>query len=146
MQGSEKSCRSAINSPMRLTLVLLLDAVLVGILAISLAGQPRNPQAPAAKVLHELFDAEWDYSMREDPQRASELGDRRWNDRWNDRSLQAIERHNQHNLEVLSTLAKIDRGSISPTDQLNYDLFKQQGERRVESYKFRKHLLPLDQR
>ena len=63
---------------MRLTLVLLLDAVLVGILAISLAGQPRNPQAPAAKALHELFDAEWDYSMREDPQRASELGDRRW--------------------------------------------------------------------
>src|SRR5512137_393298 len=78
----------------------------------------------ATKALHDLFAAEWDYDMQQSPEWASELGDRRWNDRWSDDSLEAYARRNQHNQDVLGQLSKIDRGSLSPADQLNYDLFK----------------------
>ena len=128
------------------SLVLVFHIVLAGALIASATGQARPAQATAAKALHDLFDSEWDYNMREAPEQASELGDRRWNDRWHDLSLQAIERRHQHLLEVLGRLAKIDRGSLSVLDQLNYDLAKKQIERRVESHKFRKFLVPLNQR
>jgi uncharacterized protein (DUF885 family) len=118
----------------------------IAILTVSAVSQKTPPQKPASKALHDLFDAEWDYSMRDFPERASELGDRRWNDRWSDRSLQAIERRHRHALEVLGSLAKISRSSLSSTDQLNYDLFRQQRERAVEGYRFRMFLIPLNQR
>ena len=39
-------------------------------------------KASSAKPLHDLFAAGWDYEMQQRPDEASELGDRRWNDRW----------------------------------------------------------------
>ncbi|HEV2991783.1 MAG TPA: DUF885 domain-containing protein, partial [Candidatus Angelobacter sp.] len=95
---------------MRSTLLLMFNMLLAGTLVISTTGQTGNPGASASKMLHDLFDAEWEYAMRDDPPRASDLGDRRWNDRWRDQSLQAIERRHQHNLDILARLAKIDRG------------------------------------
>jgi len=131
---------------MRSTVFLLFRLLLVGILAISGIGQTSHLQKTASKALHDLFDVEWEYSMREDPERASELGDRRWNDRWSDQSLKAIEGRHQHNLEVLGTLAKIDRSSLSSADQLNLDLFKHRLERRIEGHNLRRFLIPLNQR
>ena len=131
---------------MRSTWILVFGMSIVGMIPVSAAGQTSPSQASAAKALHGLFDDEWEYAMRDDPERASELGDRRWNDRWRDQSLQAIERRHQHNLDVLTGVAKIDRSKLSATDQLNYDLFKQQLEHRIEAHKFKKYLIPLNQR
>src|SRR5215510_2184068 len=91
--------------------------------ALATASWAQQP-APAAKALHDLFAAEWEYDMQQSPERASELGDRRWNDRWSDDSLDAYTRRNQHDQDVLARLNKIERGSLSPADHLNYDLFK----------------------
>lgn len=84
--------------------------------------------------------------MQQQPEEASTLGDRRWNDRWTDESLEAHARRHQHNQEVLLQLAKIERSALVPADQLNYDLFKRRYEDRVEGYKFHWFLLPLNQR
>src|ERR1700745_1888958 len=78
---------------------------------------------PTAKALHDLFAAEWDYQMEQYPTWASKLGDRRWNDRWTDSSLEAIEKRQNHYIEVLDKVKSMDRGALSPEDQLNYDLF-----------------------
>ena len=101
---------------------------------------------PAPQALHQLFTTEWDYDMQEHPERASTLGDRRWNDRWSDESIEAYARRHQHNQEVLVRLAGINRAALGPADQLNYDLFKKQYENRIEGYKFHWFLLPLNQR
>src|SRR5260370_16886625 len=84
--------------------------------------------------------------MRENPQWASELGDRRWNDRWSDETLEAYERRNQHYQAVLAQLATIDRNNLPEKDQLNYDLFQKRYQDRVERYRFHWFLLPLNQR
>src|SRR3954464_635529 len=82
-------------------------------------------QAPVT-ALHALFDREWDWQMQQNPAWASELGDRRWNDRWPDVSLQAIESRHQHHLAVVEELKHIGRAALTPADQLNYDLFLKQ--------------------
>ncbi len=102
--------------------------------------------AAATKALHDLFDREWDYDLRESPTRASQLGDRRWNDRWSDVSLAAIKRRHDHDREVLADLAKIDRTKLSKSDQLNYDLFRKDVELAIEGFKYRWYLVPLNQR
>jgi uncharacterized protein (DUF885 family) len=112
---------------------------------LSAPAQSSQPSA-ATKALHALFDAEWEYSMRENPTEASSLGDRRYNDRWDDVSLAAIERRHAHDSEVLARLKTIDRAGLSTADQLNYDLFKKGYETSVEGYKYRWYLVPLNQR
>jgi uncharacterized protein (DUF885 family) len=113
---------------------------------LALAQSHPAQQNADTKALHGLFNAEWDYSMEQSPEGASELGDRRWNDRWSDESLGAYTRRYAHNREVLADLKKINRTSLSAADQLNYDLFRKNYERAVEGYKFRQFLIPLNQR
>ena len=99
----------------------------------------------AAKTLHDFFATEWDYQMEQHPTWASSLGDRRWNDRWSDSSLDAIYKRHNHDIATLSKLTKIDRAALSPSDQLNYDLFKKDYENDIEDFQYRWYLLPLNQ-
>jgi uncharacterized protein (DUF885 family) len=66
----------------------------------------------ATQALHQLFDREWEYQMAHDPVTASQLGDRRWNDKWQDLNLSAVQESYQHAREVLGQLKAID-----PTQQ-----------------------------
>jgi uncharacterized protein (DUF885 family) len=99
----------------------------------------------ATKALHELFAAEWDYQLEQYPTWASRLGDRRWNDRWGDQSLDAIDRRNRHYVDVLTQLGSIKRADLSPADRLNCDLFQKDYENEVQEHRYRWHLIPLNQ-
>lgn len=131
------------------TLVLFFLLPVAFTLSPLLQAQP-SPAAgkdnPAAKALHALFDAEWEYTMEQNPTWASSLGDRRWNDKWTDLSLDAIRKREDRTRDALQRLSKIDRAKLSPADQLNYDLFKKDLDADVEGFKFRMYLLPIDQR
>ena len=104
------------------------------------------PQQEGSKALHDLFAAAWDRDMQDYPEGASEMGDRRWNDRWTDLSLNAYAQRDRHNQEVLAQLAKINRSTLNKTDQLNYDLFQKRYQDRVEQYKFHWFLMSFNQR
>lgn len=97
-----------------------------------------------AKNLYALFETEWDYQLEQSPENASFLGDRRWNDKWTDLSLTAIEARQKHRVETLGKLKKIDRAKLSAADQLNYDLFQKENETAAEEYKYRYYLLPVN--
>lgn len=132
-------------------LFTFLSASLFFFVAFFVTGAPARAQAnaqpnDAAKALHALFDEEWEYAMREYPTLASSLGDRRYNERWSDVSLAAAERRHKHDIEVLERMKGIERARLSTADQLNYDLFRKDYETSVEGYKFRWHLVPLNQR
>ncbi|PYS83990.1 MAG: DUF885 domain-containing protein [Acidobacteria bacterium] len=108
-------------------------------------GDMTNANA-ATRELHKLFDDEWEWTMRENPTFASTLGDRRYNDRWEDASLESVERQYQHRLETLKRLQTIPRAQLSTADQLNYDLFKKDLDNDIEGHKFKLYLLPINQR
>ena len=48
------------------------------------AGAAKGAAAAAAKDLAKLFDDEWEWELREFPERATTLGDLRYNDRLTD--------------------------------------------------------------
>jgi len=100
----------------------------------------------AGKALNEFFEVEWNYEMEQSPVRASSMGDRRWNDRWGDQSLEAIHKREEHAIAALERLKKFDRTQLSAADQLNYDLFKKDLEQDIEGAKFRSYLMPINQR
>src|SRR5215218_7091235 len=99
-------------------LVLSLLAAVV-VLQVAPAGAQRRAVASSpAAALNQLFEEEWEWTMREAPTFASSLGDRRYNDRWTDLSLAAIERRQQHRQQTLARLQRIDRARLPAADRL----------------------------
>ena len=118
-------------------------AVCALVLLISSGVVESRPASPSA-ALSALVTREWEYQLEHSPTFASVLGDRRWNDRWDDRSIGAIAADHQHNLAVLKKLDAIPRASLSAAERLNYDLFRRDREWWVEAYELHWHLLPTD--
>jgi uncharacterized protein (DUF885 family) len=110
------------------------------------AAQNKNGNLDADKTLNDFFESEWNYEMEQNPTRASSLGDRRWNDRWGDRSLEAMRKREEHTTDALARLVKIERAQLSPANQLNYDLFTKDLETDIEEAKFHGYLMPITQR
>jgi uncharacterized protein (DUF885 family) len=100
---------------------------------------------PSVAALHQLFDSQWDRSMREDPLNASDLGDRRYNDQWPVVSLAAIMTSHRADEQALADLARIERATLPPDEQVNYDLFEWKYRDRLESYTYHEYLFPLNQ-
>ncbi len=121
--------------------VLLL--VMGSIAMLPLTAEAGKRDAPAT-ALHTLIQREWQYQLEHSPTYASVAGDRRWNDRWDDLSLKALEADHQHNLQVVAQLKKLDRKQLSAADQLNYDLFLRDYELWIEEHRFKGYLLPAN--
>jgi uncharacterized protein (DUF885 family) len=99
----------------------------------------------AAKKLHQLFDDDWQWSLREYPEAATLLGDNRYNDRLTDYSLDAIARRKAHEHEMLDRLHKLDRSTLTGQDVISYDLFLRDKQVNVESERFPFEYMPIDQ-
>jgi uncharacterized protein (DUF885 family) len=95
----------------------------------------------AATALRAFLAEEWDWTMRENPVWASSLGDRRFNDRWEDVSLENLDRQQAHRQEALKRLAAIRREPLSDQDRVSYDIFKYQTEMDIEGFPFEQYLI-----
>ncbi len=107
--------------------------------ALSISAEP-------AEDFTALLDEVWEWQLAENPMFASQLGDRRYNDRWSDQSVAAIERRQQRTREFLQRVYAIDRSVLGDADQLNYELFRRQLQDNVDSFAFNAHLMPFNQR
>jgi len=106
-------------------------------------GTPSAGQSPTAarEPLHQFFSAEWDWTMEQNPTWASLLGDRRWNVRWDDVSLDAIHERERHQRQALETLSKIPRAELNAADRTSYDIFRYLYEVDVEGYQYQSYLI-----
>jgi len=109
-----------------------------------LALQPPPPNVDAGQQLHTLLDSEWQRYLRETPEMATTVGDHRYDDRWSDLSLQAINASHEADLMALQRLLEIDRERLNIPDQLNYDLFKLELSKAVEANRYHHYLLSLN--
>jgi prolyl oligopeptidase len=138
-------------------LVALLAAAVLGVTlpgardaaAATAAGASTGGAAAEAAAdvrLRALFDTVWQRELAADPLLANYLGDNRYNDRWPDMSVAGITARYRQDLETLEALRRIPRDTLSPTAQLDYDLFEREYQQRVASWPFKPHLYAINHR
>jgi prolyl oligopeptidase len=119
-------------------------SVLLAITAGLLASQ--GALADAGEDFHALLDESWEWYLEQNPMVASRAGDRRYNTEWRDRSLAAIEVRHLRRRDFLRRTYAIDKTALSEADQLNYELFRRDLQRRVDQHQFQDFLMPFSQR
>jgi len=112
--------------------------------ALSLAGS--MAYADAARDFEMLLDEAWEWQLRENPVFASRLGDRRYNDKWADMTIEAVERRHEEQRRFLDRLLAIDPSALEETDRLNYDLFRRDLQNDIDGNRFRTYLMPVSHR
>ncbi|MFZ2753521.1 MAG: DUF885 domain-containing protein [Lysobacteraceae bacterium] len=124
---------------------LLRTASLAAVFLVAGSGAPQvqAQQTDEAKRLDAFFAEEWERGLRENPESASFEGDRRYNDRWSDNSLEAIAASEAADREALARLKRFDRSKLGAADQLNYDTFLWLLEKTVQRQRFREYLQPI---
>jgi len=130
------------KNPMKSVLNLAPWSLVLLLAAQAFAAAPNRE----TRKLRAFLEREWEYTMEQSPTWASSLGDRRWNDRWNDSSLAAIERRHTHAKDGLAELRKISRRALPEAEQLNFDLYEKQLVTGLEEHEFKGHYIALDQR
>ena len=123
---------------------LSLPAVSLLVIAVAVSLSAQAPPSDAGRRLHALFDQEWEWELQQSPTSASALGDKRWNDRWDDLSIAALDARQAHRTSVLAALDAIPRDQLSASDQGHYDVFRYQYRMTVEGYQYRYQLIRTD--
>ena len=117
------------------------------ILAISLMCLTNlTANAGPADDFQALLDEAWEWRLVQSPVFASSLGDRRFNDKWADLSIGAIDARHQQRQDFLDRLTAIDSAGLSANDQLNYDLFRRELHNSIDGHQYKNHLMPINQR
>jgi len=120
----------------------LRAASLLALLPLLSATGAAPPRPSAA--LGTLLAEDWEHHLSRSPTYASVLGDRRWNDRWDDLSLAGLEADHQHDVAFLEKLGKLTRGALSDADRLNAELTAREHRERIEADALGLQFLPLN--
>src|SRR5215470_862202 len=114
------------------------------LLMTPLLTSPASAAGPRpSSALATLFADDWQYHLSRSPTYASILGDRRWNDRWDDLSLAGIEADHQHDVAFLEKLGKLSKGKLSDADRLDVELIGRDHRERIAAHALGLQYLPL---
>jgi uncharacterized protein (DUF885 family) len=104
----------------------------------------QSPALSPAQALRALYDESWERDLRDYPELASYQGDTRYNDRWTDNSLTAIAAREAVDRDLFSRVQAIPSAGLSPSEQLDRNVFVWLIQSRVQRQRFREHLLPIN--
>jgi len=129
---------------------LLLAALALLSLAQYLPAQSASPSAPSSaadrsKTLHALFHDYWEQTLKRDPEFASTLGDKRYNDQISDYSVKAINDWLAVEQEMLLKLAAIDPAGLPEQDQVSRELLIHDLTEDQEGAEFKSWEMPINQ-
>jgi uncharacterized protein (DUF885 family) len=97
------------------------------------------------KNLRALLDEQWEYTLRTQPEFASILGDKRYNDRLSDFSQAAIDRDIRQTRVFLVKFEAVDTAGFPDQERLNRDLMVRELRERLDGVKFKEWEMPVTQ-
>jgi uncharacterized protein (DUF885 family) len=95
--------------------------------------------------LRSLFDEEWEYELRTQPEFATALGDKRYNDRLDDRSAEFYRSDTERRREFLRRFETIDAKGLPEQDALSRTLMIRQLQQEIEGAQFKSWEMPVNQ-
>jgi len=113
--------------------------------ASPLAAQDVKPVADRLAAQNALFDEQYETDLRNFPERATAFGDYRYNDRLADRSLDAIQRYHQTDVDFLARLEALSTTGFSDQDQLSHDLMVRVLQQRITDFNLKEFEMPINQ-
>lgn len=107
--------------------------------------KPNSNVSVRVKALNQLLQEQWEYTLKNNPETATTLGDLRYNDRWTEVSKNQIEKDKKSTQNFLKRFEAIDSTGFSATDQLNKDLMIYQLKESLKSYDLKLYEMPFNQ-
>ena len=104
------------------------------------------PAQSASDRLRTLFEQRWENSLRESPFLATNMGDRRFNDRLPEVGLAAERRRSDSTRAFLTRLRAIPRDSLTRAEQINRDIAERAMREALESFELGGFLIPITNR
>jgi len=95
--------------------------------AVTQDAPAEQPSALAAR----LYERDWQWQLRQAPEKATALGEHRYNAWLSDTSLAGRAAALEHERAMLAAAQKIDRAQLGGEDQVSYDLFVADKERLI---------------
>src|SRR5215469_3037031 len=92
-----------------------------------------------------LFDEQYESDLQNFPERATSVGDYRYNDKLADHSLAAIAEREKIDEGFLARLRAISTSGFSDQDQLSHDLLIRGLEQRVADFELKEYEMPVNQ-
>jgi uncharacterized protein (DUF885 family) len=131
---------------------LFVAASLLLALAPALPAQaPANPPAGSSsvegnrKALNEIFDEYWQTRLERDPEFASSLGDKRYNDRVTDYSAKAENEWLAREQNYLMQLAAIETAGLTDQEKISRDMLLRRFASDEEAAEFKEWEMPVNQ-
>ncbi|MEO7735491.1 MAG: DUF885 domain-containing protein, partial [Kofleriaceae bacterium] len=116
----------------------------------SVAPPPPAPLPPSdadvrVKQLEALLAEHWEYVLQRSPEMASSLGDKRYNDKWSDRSPEAVAADLAASRAFLTRFEAISTDGFSAQQRLDHRITVRQLKERLDNAKFEEWLMPVNQ-
>jgi len=127
-----------------LSLCVLTTIFLKSSSAQSSGSTPASVESRRQELLS-LFDEEWQYELRTNPERATMLGDGRYNDRLNDNSTEFFQADTEQRRKFLTRFLAIDPSGFSRQDTLSYALMIRELRQEIEGAQFKPWEMPVNQ-
>ena len=93
----------------------------------------------------QFLSEEWEYELRENPERATVVGDYRYNDRWTDSSLAHVAQRKRDLQEWLSRFEVVNTADFPQPEKLNHRLIVRNLKQRIEEIDLKVYEMPVDQ-
>jgi len=121
--------------------------VLFVAVAFSVFAQDKNVPSVGERLAAQnaLFDEQYESDLREFPERATNFGDYRYNDKLEDHSLAATLQREKINQTFLARLQAISTVGFSDQDQLSHDVLARGLQQRVADFELKEYEMPINQ-
>jgi uncharacterized protein (DUF885 family) len=118
---------------------------LLPLIAAPSFAQDLKPVSERLAAQNALFDEQYEIDLKNFPERATAVGDYRYNDKLTDHSLAAIQQRHQTDVDFLNRLKAIPTTGFPDQDQLSHDLLIRALEIRVADYDLKEYEMPINQ-
>ncbi len=134
------------------SVLVFVSLIICCILGMPFAVSGLRPQAPPQSSIESrrqqllsLFDEEWEYELRSDPEYATALGDKRYNDRLSDHSPEFHKSELEQARKFLTRFEAIDPAGFSQQDALSLTLMIRKLREEIEGAQFKPWEMPVNQ-
>jgi uncharacterized protein (DUF885 family) len=125
----------------------LIFPLIFSLAAVSNSAPDKKMESVVERVATQnaLFDEQYESDLREFPERATDFGDYRYNDKLADGSLATIMRREELDESFLRRLQAISTAGFSEQDQLSHDILMRGLEQRIADFQLKEYEMPINQ-